>query len=61
MDNYGEPVLDKDQNLIGYKINDRRYASVRTYYNDDNLLSNEISIKELDKTNLSFNNEVIIS
>jgi hypothetical protein len=53
MDNYGDPVYDKNKNLIGYKINGFEYASVETYYNDDNLLCNKISIKEFDETNLS--------
>jgi len=61
IDNYGEPVLDKNNNLIGYKISNVEYASVETYYNDDNLLCNKISIKELDKVGLKFLNEPIDS
>jgi len=50
---YGDPVLDKNKNLIGYKINDNKFASVETYYNENNLLSNKISIKRLGDINLS--------
>lgn len=38
MDNYGEPLYDKNNNLIGYQIEDNKCASIKTYYNDNNLL-----------------------
>jgi len=57
--NYGVPVLDKKNNLIGYKIFNGEYASVEIYYNEDNLLCYKVSIREFDKNNLSFKNEVI--
>jgi hypothetical protein len=61
MDNYGDPILDLNNNLIGYKINDIDYASVKTYYNENNLLSNKIEIKEFDQTFLTFKGEALIS
>jgi hypothetical protein len=60
MDNYGDPIYDKNNNLIGYKINDFEYASVITYYNEDNLLCNKIYIKELNCT-IQNKNESLIS
>jgi hypothetical protein len=32
MDNYGDQVLNKNNNLIGYKISETDYGSVKTYY-----------------------------
>ena len=61
MDNYGTPILNKNNNLIGYKIYDGEYASIKTFYNDNNLLCNEVLILELDKINLNFKNEPIDS
>jgi len=65
MDKYGEPVYDKQNNLIGYKLNEYEYATIETYYNDDNLfynlLSNKILIKDFNTENLSFVGEVLIS
>jgi hypothetical protein len=46
MGSYGEPVLDKMNHLIGYKINKTDYASIETYYNENNLLCNKVSIRE---------------
>jgi len=51
MSNYGEPLLDKDSNLIGYKLNDYEFASVTTYYNADYKLCNKVSIRGLDEIN----------
>lgn len=46
MNNYGEPVLDKNSNLIGYFINETlEYATIKTYYNENNLLCNKVEIK----------------
>jgi len=42
MGDYGDPILDKNKNLIGYRINNDEYASVNTYYNENNLLCNKI-------------------
>jgi hypothetical protein len=61
MDNYGEPILDKKNILIGYKLNEFEYASINTYYNDNNLLCNEVSIREFDEINLSFKKQTINS
>lgn len=49
MDNYGDPVFDKNKNIIGYKLKENKYISIKTYYNDDNLLCNKIFIREFDK------------
>jgi len=57
MNNYGDPILDKENNLIGYKLNYFEHASVNTYYNDENKLCNKISIQEFDLDNLSFKGE----
>jgi hypothetical protein len=57
MNNYGDPILDKNNNLIGYRINSKTNASVITYYNNNNLLCNKISISEFDENNLTFINE----
>ncbi len=48
MNNYGDSILDKNNNLIGYKLNNGDYATVTTYFNENNLLCNKISIKEFD-------------
>ena len=61
MDNYGEPIFDKKNILIGYKLNEFEYASIKTYYNDNNLLCNEVSIREFDEKNLSFKKQTINS
>jgi hypothetical protein len=45
MDNYGKPVLDKNNNLIGYKLKEGKYVSIETYYNENNLLCNKVSIR----------------
>lgn len=56
MDNYGEPLYDKFNNLIGYKINNNKCVSIVTYYNENNLLCNKVSIREFDENTLSFIN-----
>ena len=61
MDNYGDPVYNKSNNLIGYKLKDNKYASVQTYYNENNLLCNKVEIKDFDLTELSFKGETLIS
>jgi hypothetical protein len=61
MSNYGDPVYDKTNNLIGYKINGIDYASIETFYNEDNLLCNKISIREFDQIKLSFNGDISLS
>lgn len=52
MDNYGEPILNKNNNLIGYKLNGKEYALIKTYYNADNLLCNKIFVQGYDISNL---------
>ena len=54
MDNYGDPVLDLNSNLIGYKLYNNQYVSIKTYYNNENLLCNKVSIRDFDNINLSF-------
>ena len=61
MDNYGEPIYDKNNNLIGYKLNEFEYASVETSYNDNNLLTNKILIKDFNLETLSFEGEALTS
>ena len=61
MDNYGISVLDKNNHLIGYKLNEYEYASVLTYYNENNLLCNKIEIKDFNSDKLSFEGEAIIT
>jgi hypothetical protein len=53
MNNYGDPIFNKNKILIGYKLNNNKYASVTTYYNDDNLLCNKIFIKNINEVSLS--------
>jgi hypothetical protein len=54
INNYGEPLYDKNKNLIGYKIEGNKCATIKTYYNDNNLLCNKVSIREFYKINLEF-------
>lgn len=61
MSNYGDPILDKNNNLIGYKIDNNKFASVETYYNDDQLLCNKVSIRDFDQSKLSFIGGALIS
>jgi hypothetical protein len=61
MDNYGEPVYDKNNKLIGYSINENKYCSLYVYYNENNLLCNKVLIRDFDKNNLSFIGDVIDS
>jgi len=61
MDNYGDPILDKNKNLIGYKINENKHITIETFYNDENLLCNKIIIKEFNNKSLSFIGEPIDS
>lgn len=42
MDNYGDPVYNKSNNLIGYKLNESEYVSIKTFYNENNLLCNKV-------------------
>ena len=59
MDNYGIPVLDKNNSLIGYKINEFEYISLITYYSENNLLCNKVSIKSFNLEKLSFEGDAI--
>ena len=61
MDNYGDPVFNKDKDLIGYQIGEIGFASVFTYKNIDNLICNKVLIRDFDKINLLFKDEVIDS
>jgi len=61
MDKYGEPVLDNNNNLIGYKLNNDDYITISTYYNDNNLLCNKVTIKEFDLNTLAFKENYLIS
>lgn len=47
MSNYGELILDKNNKLIGYKLNEREFFSVVTYFNRDNLLCCRVSVKDI--------------
>lgn len=57
MDNYGEPIYDKSQNLVGYKKDPDKFVSVYSYYNSDNLLCNKVSIKSLSEINFPTQDE----
>ena len=61
MDNYGDPVYDRNRNLIGYKLDNNNYVTVQTYYNENNLLCNKVSIKEFDLRTLTFRFETFIT
>jgi hypothetical protein len=54
MDNYGEPIFNKNNYLIGYKIRENEFASVITYYNNENLLCNKVFLREFDTNTLTF-------
>lgn len=45
MDKYGHPILDKNNNLLGYQLDENKFISVETSYNKDNLLCNKVSIR----------------
>lgn len=47
MFNYGELILDKNNKLLGYKLNDREFVSVVTYLNINNLLCCNVSVKDI--------------
>jgi hypothetical protein len=61
MDDYGDPVLDKNKNLIGYRINESEHISLKTEFNYNNQLCNKVSIKEFDEISLTFKNKIINS
>jgi len=61
MDNYGVSILDKNNNLIGYKINDNECATLEIYYNTEGKFCNKVSIKEFDENTLTVKDEVMIS
>ena len=61
MNDYGEKVLDKNNNLIGYKLNDNRYITIQTYYNENNLLCNKVYVKDFDSKNLTFGLETFMT
>jgi len=61
MDNYGESIYDKNNNLIGYKTNNDEFVTISTYYNENNLLCNKVSVKDFDESSLSFNGNYLIS
>ena len=58
--NYGDKVLDKNNNLIGYKLDDNSYVTVETFYNENNLLCNKVSVKEFNLNLLTFNAETFL-
>jgi len=50
--NYGEPIYDQNNKLLGYKINDNEYALVlATYFNRDNFLCNSVSVRDITQIN----------
>lgn len=54
MDSYGEPIYDtvnQTNKSLKYKINDNEFASVVTYFNKDNLLCNNVTIRDLSEIN----------
>ena len=61
MNDYGDPIFDKNKNLIGYKINEFEWATITTEFNENSQLCNKVLIKEFDKNNLSLKNETINS
>jgi len=61
MDNYGDPLYNKNNNLIGYKLNEYECATIETYYNEDNLLCNKVFIKDFNKETLSLEGEALIT
>ena len=51
MFNYGKLILDKDNKWLGYKLKDREFVSVITYFNKDNLLCCNVSVKDIAEIN----------
>jgi hypothetical protein len=61
MSNYGDPLYDKDNKLLGYKINDSEFASVVTYYNNDNLMCNKVWVRDITELNKALKGSILIS
>jgi len=61
MDDYGDPVLDKNNLLIGYKINESEYVTIETGYNENFQIYNKVSVKEYKEVNLTLKDETINS
>jgi hypothetical protein len=57
MDNYGEPIYNKNNNLIAYKLNELEYATIEIYYDKNNLLAHKVEIKDFNTETLSFEGE----
>jgi hypothetical protein len=52
MDNYGEPVLEKNKNLIGYQIDENNFVTIETFYNENKFLCNKLSLRDLSEKGL---------
>jgi hypothetical protein len=61
MDNYGEPIFDKENIKIGIRISKYECATIDSYYDKENNYCNKVSIKEFNEKNLTFKDDVIIS
>jgi len=61
INNYGDLIVDKNNNLIGYKLNKNKYASIKTYYNENNLLCNKVEIKDFSEKFLTFTGDTLNS
>jgi hypothetical protein len=60
--NYGTPILDNLSNeIIGYKINETEYATVKTYFDNNNNQCNEVSIKDFNPEYQTFGSDKFIS
>jgi hypothetical protein len=59
IDNYGEKLFNKNNNFIGYKINEFEYATMEIFYNENNLLCNKITIKNFNTEDLAFDEEIM--
>jgi hypothetical protein len=61
MGKYGHPILDKNNNLIGYQLDENKFISVETSYNNDNLLCNKVSIRGLQELERPFQGDALIN
>ena len=61
MNNYGYPILDKNNNLLGYQLDENKFITVDTSYNKDNLLCNKVSIRGFQDLQGPFKGEAFIN
>lgn len=58
---YGDPILDNNKNIIGYKINSTDCAMVHKFYDKNNNNCNEVSVRDFNPETNTFGDESLIS